>query len=547
MIHDGPKKRKTPGNGSPPPRLCSMKLMKCPVITSKSYTKHRQFDDASVCHATSEQIIAGREEEYEHPMRRLLPCGTKAFDAKLMVQPRSSNMTPTQVVYFDRFRNKLVFQLGSQSFDEFWCRSVLRESCHDEGVRDCVLALGALSQALEGTSNVVPLHEKAELTQSNDDYLEAMRYYARSLNRFRGQLATAGIKAVRRNVLISSILFSAFETLHGNNSSSDTLMTRGVLLLKDKILRSACGTQRSAIAAQCDDAGIEEAEFVLMRRLTIRSIFSSSPLLEEVANLITTCSFTYTTAPLPPAQDQHFDIFWKLWMKFFTILMMWATKVETKMYHNARIYDPPEHMLQEQQHIKGQIQAWKSAVDQKMATEYDAQGCQVLRKIVPGLKAAEIYIDTTFTDRDNLPANTIATVHEIFDLAELVLAETPIFQEGLGEVYDGIQCMTFGLGMRIRNQQLRVRAIALSRKLVKAQSRWDFKEIYMVFHALVELEEAGRNDRGLIPIDKRYRWKSSSWNCDYTSLHVYFELYKLVDGLNCVKQMCLRTQDFGIV
>jgi len=454
-------------------------------------------------------------------------------------------MTSTQITYFDRFRNNLVFQLGSQHFDEFWCRSVLRESFHDEGVRQIVLGLGALSHALEGVTHDVPLHENTFLTITNNHYTQAMKLYAQSLNRFRTQLATSGTRAVKRNVLISSILFSAFEVLHGNSATSDSLMIHGVGLLKDELLKSTLSLQQSMVAASIDDEGIEDAEFLLMRRLTLRALLSSQKLQQQVSDIISGCCFSLRSVTVVPAQGQPFQILWKLWMRFFTLALMWSVKIEVLMNVNGQLLIPSQHLIDDQDSMLEQIDAWARIAEAKSATETNESARQVLRKLLTGSKGLRIYIETTLGDRDSMSTDQIAAVKEIFDLAESILAETPIFQQGLGEVYDGIQCMTFGLAMKLRNQYLRTRAVRLARKMVKSQSRWDFKEIYMVFCTLVDIEEKERNEDGTIPFERRYIWKYSTWRQNYTLLDVCFEKPKSMEGVCNEKRMLLRPTNFG--
>jgi hypothetical protein len=463
-----------------------------------------------------------------------------------IVQPTYCSLKSQEVQYFDRFRNQIVYQLGSHSFDDFWHRTVLRESTSNDGVLDTILGIGALAQALEGAPLDTPLYRVPLSNYSTSNhYAGAIRYYTRSLVKLRRQISSSEREASPRTLLISTILFSAFELLQGNLVSSDKHMTSGVSILKDIILQSTWPDKKSRIATTCDDEGIEDAEFILMRRLTFKCLLS--PSYSQVRDSISACIVPYTMGPSPPDQTQSFEVFWKLWMRFLTLALMWHVRVELPPKPGF----PASEKLRQQQErriLLSQTKAWEITTQAKLDQERDPYGQRILKQIIPGLKTLHFFLHTVFYESavSEIEANGIA--REINDLAESILEETPLFQAGLGEVYEGIQVISMGLVQRCRDLEIRSKAMSIGRKVLNAQSRWDGKEILMGTSALFALEEAGRDSTGSIPLASRYDWISAYWNDDHAKLTVTFESRAAGEREHRDKiQMTLCPEDYGLV
>lgn len=479
--------------------------------------------------------------------RGLLPTiGCRHQSPSFLVQPTNCKLRPQEVQYFDRFRNQVVYQLGSHSFDEFWSRTVLRESASNEGVLDIILAIGALAHALEGAPRDGPLYMvplSSYLTSGH--YAQAVKYYTRSLIKLRHQISSSEFEASQRTLLISTILFSAFELLQGNSTSADKHMTGGISILKNTIMQSAWPDKKSQIATACDDEGVEDAEFILMRRLAFKCLLS--PSYPQVRDSFSVCVVPYTMGPSPPDQTQSFEVFWKLWTRSLTLALMWYVRYELPV--------PPDYPVserlraeQEREILLSQILGWEIAIQVKLKGELDPYGQGLLKMMLPGLKTVRFAILTVFDDMADIGVEATKLGREINCLTELILDKTPLCQAGLGEVYEGIQSITMGLSRRCRDLEIRSKAMSLGRRVVNAHSRWDGKEILMGTNALLSLEEAGRDASGLIPLAARYDWISSSWNDEYAKLTVVYGTRTVENGGNHQKvQITLYPEDYGLV
>lgn len=85
---------------------------------------------------------------------------------------------------------------------------------------------------------------------------------------------------------------------------------------------------------------------------------------------------------------------------------------------------------------------------------------------------------------------------EILTLSESFLDENPPFQADLEEIHSCMQCIFLRLSRRDQSRELRYRTLALCRRVINKDSRWDAKAFLMGTSAFVSLEEAGRDEGG---------------------------------------------------
>lgn len=229
--------------------LMSLKLVAGPSCKT---TKGKHYDGKLGC--TCGQHKPGLQEvslqKQSHPTsRQLLP---------VLVQPTFCTLNSQEVQYFDRFRNQIVYQVGiDERFDDFWFRTVFRESVSSKGVLGMILGLGALGHALENAPRDIPLYKAGLSTYpTSHHYDEAVKYYVRSLVMLRQQISSQ-LEASSRSLLISTILFSVFEVLQGNGAASDKHLASGVSILKNTVIRSAGPERRSLIAAYRARLGLD--------------------------------------------------------------------------------------------------------------------------------------------------------------------------------------------------------------------------------------------------------------------------------------------------
>jgi hypothetical protein len=193
----------------------------------------------------------------------------------------TSELSGLEVIYFDIFRNHVVENISICGHSDLWQRTILRESTRDESIRHCAVGIGALNKALrsqEGRRKVplfkIPSSGHSSLTL---DHTEAIRHYTKAIATFRDRLAKKGEDTPPRTILIMSILFIIYESMQGNTQNVDQLLTKAMLALKDTLTSLApAWTDKSKIAAELDDEGILEAEYLLPRLGAVNGL--SSPM-----------------------------------------------------------------------------------------------------------------------------------------------------------------------------------------------------------------------------------------------------------------------------
>lgn len=435
--------------------------------------------------------------------------------------------------------------MGSdEAFEKFWFHTVLRESARREEILDIILGMGALAQALESAPKDLPLY-KTPLSSysSSHHYAAAVKFYTRSLVKLRQEMSSE-LEASSRTLLISTILFSAFELLQGNVNASDTHMSSGVLILQDLVMKSAWPGKKSLLASSSDDEGVEQAEFILMWRPAFKCLLF--PSYSQVRGILSSCNIPYTMGPTPPPHKETFDVFLRRWLKFCTLMLLWYVKYElppeTEYSPSVRkrLYDERDDLL-------AQLRVWEVAMQVRFADVTDPYGQQLSKQILPGLKTVRFFMITVFNDNIDSEDESRDIARDINNWVGALYDLDPDFDSARGEIYGGVLSISMCLARRCRDQDVRSKAMDLCKKVVNTQSRWDGKEILMGTRALIDIEEAGRDEKGCIPLVARYDWVSSAWNNDYTRLTVLFVSKGMKEGVRDEKIMTLRPEDYGLV
>ncbi|KAH8651383.1 hypothetical protein BX600DRAFT_473480 [Xylariales sp. PMI_506] len=484
-------------------------------------------------------------------LRKLLPADGGKPQPAVAGQSQFTTLGQSEVRYFDRFRNELVYQLGSQSFDEFWFRTILREGERDRCIRTAIISLGALAYALDCAPKDIPLFKARPcFLTTNVFYRHAIEYYTCSLALLRKQILSK-CNMAPRTALICSILFSAFEQLQGNLDSGDRFLTNGLAVLKQEAHQGHRPSGTSPIAAGCDDDGIEEGEYMLIRKSLCGTHFSPmypqgrNYLIKQNSTLL--AIFSLPRAPAPPHQGQSFEVFWKLWTRFLTSTALWYSQ-GAMVFRPDCLTQDNLLILDQSRIVIAKNKEWEAATRLKLDNETSPYGQRVLRQVMLAVKALDYFVKTALVPTDHGRNALYETAREIIDLAEIIYEETPLFQSGRGEISpEGVQSVTLQMTQFCHDHNIRRRAIRLYKKMVKSGSRWDVKGIFMGRSALAALEEQGRDEFGSIPLTARYNWTHASWNDLYTEYTViYTPIMKRIDSQSDVK-MVLRLEDFGFV
>lgn len=435
-----------------------------------------------------------------------------------------------EVYYFDLFRNIIVDNLCQNGYISLWSRTILRESFRDNCVRDAVLGIGALCRALMDDNQQVnvkltkPLWTVPTIAVScpNTKYhRDAIKYYMKSIARFRAQIARDGSAIPSRSIMIISILFIIFETMQGDTDSIDRIMLSAITALKVN-LRQDTEPQRQ-ISPALDDDGVREADCFLTRLSGFSSLLSPfyPSLLKSKA--YEGSQMLKNTIPAPtatPLQTEH------AFEQYTTSALIWCFRT-VRGSMSGRAIDAVKHQ-EEQLSVSTQADGWCAFIGQKLEHETDPWQRRTWKIMLVEAKMFSIY--TTYCadaeEHERLWDARVDDCRAAVALAESVLDEPtpfnslpPMFEDKLLPTLRCFIC-------KCRDYQTRARALRICTRL--AGPWFENRAILAGLQIMIAMEERDRDPCGFIPIRLRYRWNESSWNDDRTELKMV--LTRIVTG-----------------
>jgi hypothetical protein len=409
---------------------------------------------------------------------------------------------------------------------------VLRESSVDECILDIVVAIGALAYARDHVPSRRPLFLSGFPDQH---YREAIKHYAKALEKLRRRIADPSAANLPRTILINTVLFSFFESIQGNTESSDKLVAHGLSLLKDSMLQDSGGDHSSRIAAVTDDDGVLEAESFLVRTATWNIQYSPMYPHQGLSVLGISCQRPHLI-PLPSSTDNIQD-FWKAWWHIVTMAAVWHARSQAELASAPCL---STESLQEHGVLLSRLQAWEAAALQRMST---SPGLSHATQVFIGARvlSTAIYcgIDPTGARWDASKERCL----EILSYYHAAIANDE-FAYARNIIYDAILAGVSQVTLSSRDIEVRFGALAFWKQLVHRESSWEIKSVFMGASALIAAEEEHRDAQGHIPVESRYKWTHGAWNASYTEFQVV--LTSLTGPTQGELNLVLRPVDFHL-
>lgn len=257
-----------------------------------------------------------------------------------------SALEPLSALYFDYFRQVVVSQLCTQSDGPtgFWSTTLLCECTRDASALDAVIGIAALSRARHEAlyhSSFPAFHGGVPGLLSSAHYAPAVQHYSKAIAGFRQRITTpAGAygRVSPRTLLVYTMLFSVFETLHGNTSAFDHLVANGLRLFHGALVGDRASPRRGSLTTPCqslNDSDVYEAECFLTRTATWSALFS--PMYPQsrrvLARIVSKSSVVRgeLLLGLPPPDRVRTSVkdFWRLWWQFITRAVLWHLRART--------------------------------------------------------------------------------------------------------------------------------------------------------------------------------------------------------------------------
>ncbi|KAM3065731.1 hypothetical protein ACMFMF_010661 [Clarireedia jacksonii] len=457
-------------------------------------------------------------------------------------QPAYCNLANSEIPYFEHFQAVVAHELAAQPLgvSEFWHRTVPRDALQNRFVLDAVVAISALSRAIKSrTIRHVP-----------DEYRspQTLCIGPQALREYRNLVAkeTTAIAAPRK-ILVATLLITAFETLQGNNSGVDALTAKGILVLKDNIMRTNDHGGTSQVACSLDDLGVEEAEFYLLRRGAATSLMS--PLYPQSRQVVMRIQQFLDSAWSPPELSHSLRSFISIYMRFLTPALLWLNRVVELIASGHPVETDPLLRL-EQITIISRLKAWLEAVRDRLST-VSAPSCELaddyrewlsLQILDIGIKTLYVCAATVL----DLSRKSLADhewTQEIIHQSRRMLSfkvSSPQFQHHIRE---RIAFAIVNLSRECREPQLRCELLELG---MKTADSWDMKAALLGYGALATVENRYRDANGFLPETMHHDWTSASWDEGHTTLNVTITARTPAERTQRQKRIALRVRDYGL-
>ncbi|EON99061.1 putative c6 zinc finger domain-containing protein [Phaeoacremonium minimum UCRPA7] len=355
---------------------------------------------------------------------------------------------------------------------------------------------------------------------------------------FRQRIEGNSSRITPRTTMIATILFVAFEFLQGNVQAADSLITSGLLLLKDSvsIIQGAKRRRRPKTLTKMEklqrtfDDGMDELEY-LLPRLSAVTGFSAFciPQHDPARELLPSILAPGARSDFPELGFTTFERATQMWSEFEPRGLMFVARHLSMTLRNI-----PFDMAQaqrEQAEFIILLYQWRDLFEGYVRTFAEQSsaglagvGVDTLKQcIISGneqmreLRMLQIHcllqiifmsccLDHTGLAFDGF----MAEYRELLDRCRSFLAEQPN-NVGFTLDYGVIPTLAFIIST-CRSHDLRMEAYALCQSVEWREGAWDAKVEAVGKMGQIALEESGMDASGFIPPDSRYHWTMGTWD-----------------------------------
>lgn len=425
---------------------------------------------------------------------------------------------------FHRFQNFTIPALAGGSELDFWQSLVLKVGIQEPVIRNAIIALGTLHEDYQtrgGRYDANLIHEPG--------YQKSLQLYGRALRQLNEQLATTEGNSPRL-AIISSILFTCFETLRRNDMTAIVHYRAGMReLMRQMSLRQSQAASNTLADEDRPNQTlvrqIPQDEMDIMLRVFARYDVQACTFAKPRAEPLT------TEVPLsPPAKLNLKEV--RHHLDNLLIAAYQLIKSDNGMYRYWNVADVPMDWQIHVQRALETFQGWHHALE----TFFSDSGMSLQpaeAKSLLGLrlqiKVAIIMLktsvnsgpETTFDQFRDEFEGMVSSVERVTQSLALIDADpldkesTPFTME-LGIVYP-----LFFIASKCRESRLRRRAIAQLRKAGK-EGVWEGPIMAVVAKRMMQVEEKGLISGQRVP--ERNRIHKVQKIVDYDGRQVMVEM-----------------------
>ncbi|KAF5231672.1 hypothetical protein FANTH_13340 [Fusarium anthophilum] len=441
--------------------------------------------------------------EYQLPRPQDAAIKVKDRDRDLIpIQPRHPSQlisSPSDPLYCDEvetryfriFHEKLAFDLSGYFEAPFWTRLIPQQCHHNPGIKHAILALSALyKSALSSRSHTVNLND--------EHYTFALVQQRQAIRSLRNDLSSG--QPQMRLALVASLLFSCFESFHGDWETATQQVYNGFNILK----RLSEDERRQATNSLADidlDVGLT------LRRLELQilSFLAMTPTSEHPNDLS------------PEELVLHLPDQFTTFNEAFAAVTKLAVSILRHAKTSARGGNDSGHqefLARQKQHLQGLMDQWGKAFEpmflEACRSNVGREYLGVLQVRICAWKC-EILIATSMSDTEAVYDNFTAQFQRMTHFARYVLqkdqelrdSDGPRLQYGMGLIM-----ALFFTATRCRNFFVRREAIAILREWPCTNGIWHSLQAATVAEWIVGIEEERCSGLEFVPVECRVKLQS---------------------------------------
>ncbi|KAK0763330.1 hypothetical protein N5P37_004317 [Trichoderma harzianum] len=430
------------------------------------------------------------------------------------------HLNSSDVGYFDMFRHYILRDI------KVWCRGLgfdaylIQEFMREESVRAAILGLTAMSKAtqlsyeqLTGKKKIMTARELtsgehiSRLKIDRHHHHEALKHYTKAIYLCRQRALTINSNDSIRPLITSTLMFVILEVLQGNMDASSKLLLSALGLLKAETRRHK-PTRYTLNSNLTDDeertARLEDIFYHLYVKCP-QYIWTHSR--EDLCDRIQP-----NEIPTLPTNDLPVALLCINWERTMRLVKRFSMSLcpETPIFE----YEG------EQCRYIAHIRQWKPLLKRMLRTQ-DIRSRLELRAIEVEVLIALIYLECCLDPTDRLWDTKKTQYREIIIVLEKLVNDMEIISDHVKFMFDFwlIPPLTIII-TQCRNYETRQKVLNLLVQVVSHSATWISIVLVKCLQAIIDIEELGRDDLGMIPPAFKYDWISSRWNFEQYNVNI---------------------------
>jgi hypothetical protein len=432
---------------------------------------------------------------YKGPQRCVI-LRPRSDKSAVQQQPSLSPMLSVEESRYLLLFRDITADIRSGFFNSiFWTRTILQTSHLIPSIKHALIAIGALYKTMEVSCTLSFDAKKTSLTTAIIHYNFALRQYHKAIQLIKNSLEKGEILSLR-TALITSILFTCFESFHGNQNAAIAQFHSGMKLINDR------QQNESLFPSQCNDA-IENDLMLFWRGMANNIKTYDMAMLCNTALPSIAFSNMDSASPAPNLElpeiflsSEHARIYWN---SLKTSSMQFVSKNAIPI--DGHFYIPQSS---ERDHFEVLTARCGSAIQHCLDYANDTSDFLAAQALRLDQKMSQVLFQSTFQIEESDIGKYNTEYAELLDLAQGVLNYQTSGAQLAGRGFCSAQTSfsfdtliiypLFFIATRCRVSQLRRRAITLLSSTYRREGLWDSVLAAKVATWILNMEEASELD-----------------------------------------------------